>query len=195
MAKETKYSYYVENGTLEVTDRPRKFLEAFAAVLDHGNYSVALETYSRLSAKCARCVSSCQLYETTEDDQDIPCHRSELLMRVYRRYFTQAGMLKARLFGGFTLTDDYVDEMAETYYRCTACRRCKATCPIGIDHGLITHLARWLLAEVNVIPKALVVAVREQLEGVGNTSAITVPGLKDTCEFLEEELQDIYGMD
>ncbi|MHC4422130.1 MAG: hypothetical protein ACYS1E_16240, partial [Planctomycetota bacterium] len=85
MAKETKYSYYVENGTLEVTDRPRKFLEAFAAVLDHGNYSVALETYSRLSAKCARCVSSCQLYETTEDDQDIPCHRSELLMRVYRR--------------------------------------------------------------------------------------------------------------
>ncbi|MHC4965541.1 MAG: (Fe-S)-binding protein [Planctomycetota bacterium] len=179
MAKETKYSYYVENGTLEVTDRPRKFLEAFAAVLDHGNYSVALETYSRLSAKCARCVSSCQLYETTEDDQDIPCHRSELLMRVYRRYFTQAGMLKARLFGGFTLTDDYVDEMAETYYRCTACRRCKATCPIGIDHGLITHLARWLLAEVNVIPKALVVAVREQLEGVGNTSAITVPGLKD----------------
>ncbi|MHC4211457.1 MAG: 4Fe-4S dicluster domain-containing protein, partial [Planctomycetota bacterium] len=195
MAKETKYSYYVENGTLEVTDRPRKFLEAFAAVLDHGNYSVALETYSRLSAKCARCVSACQLYETTEDDQDIPCHRSELLMRVYRRYFTQAGMLKARLFGGFTLTDDYVDEMAETYYRCTACRRCKATCPIGIDHGLITHLARWLLAEVNVIPKALVVAVREQLEGVGNTSAITVPGLKDTCEFLEEELQDIYGMD
>jgi Fe-S oxidoreductase len=195
VAQASKYSYYVENGALEVRDRPRKFLEAFAAVLDHANYGVALETYARLSAKCARCTSSCQLYETTGEDRDIPCHRSELLLRVYRRYFTQAGLVKARLFGGFALTDEYLDEMAEAFYRCTACRRCKATCPIGIDHGLMTHLARWLLAEVELIPKALLVAVREQLEGVGNTSAITVPGLKDTCEFLEEELQEIYGID
>jgi Fe-S oxidoreductase len=190
-----RYSYYVEEKTLDVSDRPRKFLEAFAAVLEHSNYGIALETYTRLSAKCGRCAASCQLYETTQGEQDIPCNRSELLMRVYRRYFTQSGLFKARLFGGFRLTDEYIDEMAEGFYRCTACRRCKATCPLGIDHGLITHLGRWLLAEIDVIPKALVVSVREQLEGVGNTSAIPVPALKDTCEFLEEELQDIYGVD
>jgi Fe-S oxidoreductase len=190
-----KYSYYVEPKALEVTDRPRKFLEAFAAVLRHGNYNLALDTYARLSTKCGRCASSCQLYESTREDRDIPCHRSELLLRVYRRYFTQSGLVKARLFGGFLLTDEYLDEMAEAYYRCTACRRCKTTCPMGIDHGLITHLARWLLAEIDVIPKALLVSVREQLEGVGNTSAIPVPALKDTCEFLEEELQDIYHVD
>jgi Fe-S oxidoreductase len=192
--KET-YSYYVETATLQVTDRPRKFLEAFASVLKHGNYGAVLDTYSRVSAKCARCAASCQLYETTQDSRDIPCRRSQLLLRVYQRYFTHAGVAKARLFGGFTLSDEYLDEMAEEYYRCTACRRCKATCPVGIDHGLITHLARWLLAEIKVIPKALVVSVREQLEGVGNTSAIPVPALKDTCEFLEEELQDLYGVD
>ena len=195
VSEQRKYSYYVEPKALEVTDRPRKFLEAFAAVLKHGNYGVALETYTRLSAKCARCTSSCQLYETTLEDRDIPCKRSELLLRVYRRYFTQSGLLRARVFAGFTLTDAYLDKMAEEYYRCTACRRCKGSCPIGIDHGLVTHLARWLLAEIGVVPKALVVAVREQLEGVGNTSAITVPGLKDTCEFLEEELKDIYDVD
>jgi Fe-S oxidoreductase len=116
-------------------------------------------------------------------------------MRIYRRYFTPSGLFRSRLFGGFRLTDEYLDEMAESYYRCTACRRCKATCPIGIDHGLVTHLARWLLAEIDVIPKALVVATREQLEGVGNTSAIPVPALKDTCEFLEEEFEDEYGVD
>ena len=66
---------------------------------------------------------------------------------------------------------------------------------MGIDHGLITHLARWLLAEVGIVPKALVVATREQLEGVGNTSAIPVPALKDTCEFLEEELQENFDVD
>jgi Fe-S oxidoreductase len=154
-----------------------------------------LEVYTRLSTKCSRCAAACQLYNYTGEDRDIPCHRSELLFRIFRRYFTRSGITKARLFGGFTLTDDYLDEMAEDYYRCTACRRCKLTCPMGVDHGLVTHLSRWLLAEIDVIPKALLVAVREQLEGVGNTSAIPVPALKDTCEFLEEEFQDIYNVD
>jgi Fe-S oxidoreductase len=52
-----------------------------------------------------------------------------------------------------------------------------------------------LLAEVGVTPKALVVAVREQLEGVGNTSAIPAAAMKDTCEFLEEEFRDNFNVD
>ena len=193
--KKGKYSYFVEKKALETTERPRKFLEAFAAVLEHSNYGLPLEVYARISTKCSRCASACPLYEVTGEDRDIPCHRSELLLRVYRRYFTAAGILKARMFGGFTLTDEYLDRMAEEYYRCTACRRCKATCPMGVDHGLITHLSRWLLAEINVIPKALLVSVREQLEGVGNTSAIPVLALKDTCGFLEEEFRDNFNVD
>jgi Fe-S oxidoreductase len=192
MGKRGKYSFYVEERALQVNQRPRRFLEAFAAALKHSNYYLPLEVYSRLSTKCSRCGASCQLYQSTGEDQDIPCHRSELLLRIFRRYFTTSGVLKARLFGGFTLTDPYLDELAEAAYRCTACRRCKSTCPMGIDHGLITHLARWLLSEIDLIPKALLVATREQLEGVGNTSAIPVPALKDTCEFLEEEFEDIY---
>ena len=191
-----KYAYFIEQSALDMTDRPRKFLEAFAAVLAHGNYGLSLDTYSRLSAKCARCAAACQLYDNTREDRDIPCHRSELLLRVYRRYFTLAGTLQGRLFGGFTLTDDYLDRMAEDYYRCTACRRCKLTCPIGIDHGLITHLARWLLAEIRVIPKALLVSVREQLEGPSkNTSAIPVAALTDTCDFLQDEIKENYGIE
>jgi len=187
------YSYYVEDKALNVSQRPRKFLEAFAAVLNHSNYGLALDAYARLTAKCGRCAIDCQLYQITGADEDIPCHRSELLLQVYRRYFTQSGVWKARFIDNFTLTDEYIDRMAEAYYRCTACRRCKASCPWGIDHGLITHLARWLLAEVGIIPKALVVSVRHQLEGVGNTSAIPANALKDTCEFLEEDFGDIYG--
>jgi len=192
MSEQSKYSYYVEDASQIEESRPEKFLEAFATVLEHSNYALPLDVYSRLSTKCSRCAAACQLHQSTGEDRDIPCHRSELLLRIYRRYFTRAGMLSARLGRGFILTDDYLDEMAESFYRCTACRRCKSTCPMGIDHGLITHLSRWLLAEVHVIPKALLVAVREQLDGVGNTSAIPVPALKDTCEFLEEELEELY---
>ncbi len=192
MIKENRYSYYVEETALSANNRPRRFLEVFAAVLEHSNYALPLDVYSRLSTKCSRCAAACQLHQSTEEDRDIPCHRSDLLLRIYRRYFTRGGILQARLGRGFVLTEDYLDEMAESFYRCTACRRCKSTCPMGIDHGLITHLSRWLLAEINVIPKALLVAVREQLDGVGNTSAIPFPALRDTCEFLEEELEDIY---
>jgi Fe-S oxidoreductase len=196
VATAQKYSYNVEAKGLESADKPRRFLQALAAVLQHGNYAVAMETFARLSNKCGRCAADCQLYQATGAPEDIPCHRSELLLRVYRRYFTQTGLLRARLFGGFTLTDEYIDEMAEAYYRCTACRRCKTTCPVGIDHALVTHLARWALAEIDVIPRALLVSVREQLEGATkNTSAIPLPALKDTCEFLEEELQDIYNVE
>ena len=128
MAGKGKYSYYVEPKALQVSDRPRKFLEAFAAVLQHGNYGLALDTYARLSTKCSRCAAACQIYESSQQPGDIPCHRSELLLRIYRRYFTHSGLIAARLFGGFTLTDEHLDEMAEAYYRCTACRRCKAAC-------------------------------------------------------------------
>jgi Fe-S oxidoreductase len=192
MSSKSRYSYYVEDTALIANDRPKRFLEAFAAILEHSNYALPLEVYSRLSTKCSRCAAACQLYQSTGEDRDIPCHRSELLLRIYRRYFTRSGIFQARLGRGFVLTDDYLDEMAEAFYRCTACRRCKSSCPMGIDHALITHLSRWLLAEIDVIPKALLVAVREQLQGVGNTSAIPVPALRDTCEFLEEELEEIY---
>jgi len=189
-----KLPYYVEKQ--DPADRPRRFLEAFAAILEHSNYDAALDTFARITTKCSRCADLCPVYEISQEDRDLPCARSELLLRVSRRYFTRAGRLKARLFGGFELEDRHIDEMAENYYRCTACRRCKLECPMGIDHGLLTHLSRWVLAEIGIIPKALLVSVREQLEGeTKNTSAIPVPALKDNCEFLEEEFRDLYDAD
>jgi Fe-S oxidoreductase len=186
------YSYHVE--PFELKDRPGRFLEALAAILKHSNYGLVLDTYSRTGAKCARCSAACPIYLATHDVKNVPCWRSELVLRVYRRYFTIAGMLRARVINGFTLTDAYLDELAEELYHCTACRRCKFSCPMGIDHGMITHIGRWALAEIGIVPKALRVSVREQLEGkTHNTSGIPVPALLDTCQFLEEEIMEKYG--
>jgi Fe-S oxidoreductase len=192
MAAQTKpYTFYTES--FPTTERPRRFLEAFSAILKHSSYGPVLDYYVRVSTKCARCTASCPVHQASGECRDIPCHRTELLLKVYRRYFTLTGQLKARLHDYYTLTDQLIDEMAEDFWRCTACKRCKATCPMGIDHAMVTHLARWILAEIGVSPKALVVSVREQLEGkTHNTSAIPVVALKDTCEFLEEELQEIF---
>lgn len=193
-APNQQYTFFIEHPVRE--RRPQRFLEIFAAILKHGNYRFLLDIYSRMTAKCGRCAVMCPVYETTGASEDVPCYRSELLLRVYRRHFTLGGMLYGRIFGRGYLTDEEIDEMAEAFYRCTACRRCSLECPMGIDHGLITRLGRYILSEMGIAPKALVVATREQLEGeTRNTSAIPVPALVDSCEFLEGEIRDAKGVE
>ncbi len=189
IGEEHRYSFYVE--PFEARGRPRRFLEVMTAVLQHGTYGYWLDHYSRISAKCSRCADVCPVYDATGEITDIPCYRTELLLKVYRRYFTFAGMVRARLGSAWKLDDEHINAMAESIYHCTACRRCTSECPMGIDHALMTHLMRYILSEMGLVPKALVVAVREQLEGkTRNTSAIPVAAMTDTCEFLEEELRD-----
>lgn len=176
-------------------ERVHKFLEIFAAILKHTNYRAALDQYVKVSAKCGRCASKCHVYEATRDPKDIPCRRSELLLSVYRRYFSLEGSLYARWFGGFELTEDHIDEMVYSYWNCTACRKCVLECPSGIDHGMITHLARYILSEMNLAPRALVISTREQLEGeTRNTSAVPLIALQDSLEFLEEEIEEMHGV-
>lgn len=186
--------YHVED--FDVEDRPRRFLQALAAVLKHTNYRLALDHYIRVSAKCARCTAACQVYQATGNFQDVPCYRSELLLSVYRRHFTVSGVLRGRLLGDPGLSDEKIQEMADAFYNCTACRRCFFECPMGVDHALITHLARYVLCEIGIAPRALVVSTREQLMGkTGNTSAIPVPALLDSLSFLSESMQEELGVE
>ena len=160
-------------------DLPGRFLEAFAAILAHSNYAPVLDAACRVSTRCGRCaVDLPGLPGQRRRRGTSPAPRSELLLKVYRRYFTPGGALQARLGGRLRRsTRPTSTTMAEEFYRCTACRRCKLECPMGIDHGLITHLGRWILAEIGIVPKALLVATREQLEGkTRNTSAIPRAG-------------------
>jgi Fe-S oxidoreductase len=176
-------------------DRASRFLNAFAAILDHSNYRFVLDLYSQTSSKCGRCAITCQVYQATGDSRDIPCYRTNLLLDVYRRYFTPNGWFVGRLFNHDPLSENAIDEIAEVFYRCMACRRCTLDCPMGIDHALIAHLGRYTLSEAGIAPKALVVSVREQLEGkTANTSAIPLPALLDNLEFLQEELFDTKGI-
>ena len=187
-------SYYLER--LYPGDRVRRFLEIFAAVLQHTNYGQLLETYARVGARCGQCASACQIYLSTQAAEDIPCYRTNLLLECYRRHFTLRGTLQSKLTGSVYLTEERIRELAESVYHCTGCRRCTFQCPMGIDHGLITHLSRYILSEMDIVPKALVVATREQLEGkTGNTSKVPVPALLDNLEFLADEIKEEKGVE
>ncbi|MFH1687934.1 MAG: (Fe-S)-binding protein, partial [bacterium] len=77
----------------------------------------------------------------------------------------------------------------------TACRRCTMECPMGVDHGLLTRLGRYVLSLIGIVPKALQVSVREQLEGeTHNTSKVPKAALLDTLGFLSDEINDLLGI-
>lgn len=192
-APATNYPYFMENPVTE--NRVERFLEAFAAVLKYSDYKPLLDSYCTSSAKCNRCAVACPLFLVTGDERDIPCYRTNLLLETYRRYFTIGGWLKARFTGGFELTEEKLDDMLDGFYRCTACRRCTRECPMGVDHGLITHLGRYILSLIGIVPKALQVSVREQLEGeTHNTSKVPKAALLNTLEFLSEEMEESIGV-
>jgi len=190
-ATQQPYFYHIETSRLpEMNQRAEKFLAAFAEILRNSNYRFLIDLYAKISAKCGRCAVSCQVYQATNDSRDVPCYRTNLLLDVYKQYFSNNGLQRL----GNSLDSGKIDEMAELFYRCTACRRCTIDCPLGIDHGLIAHLGRYVLSEAGIVPKGLAVSVDEQLEGAtGNTSAIPLPALLDNIEFLQEELQDMTG--
>jgi len=186
-----RYSYHVETDS-ESDNRAAKFLAAFAAILRHSNYHFIIELFAKASSRCGRCAVTCQVYQASKDPRDIPCYRTNILLDVYRQYFTTSGQIHNRLMGQDSLNNEKIDEIAECFYRCMACRRCTLECPMGIDHGLMTHLGRYILSEAGIAPKGLVVSVREQLEGTtANTSAIPLPALLDNLEFLQDELRDM----
>jgi len=190
------YFYHIESDKIsELDGRAEKFLASFAAILNNSNYRFMIELYARTSTKCGLCATSCQVYQATNDIRDIPCYRSTLLLDVYKQFFSDSGRFFHRVTQRESLSNEKIDEMAELFYRCTACRRCTLDCPLGIDHGLLAHLGRYVLSEAGIAPKGLVVSVREQLDGVtANTSAIPLPALLDNIEFLQEEIEEMKGL-
>lgn len=187
------YPFHVDQPVPE--DRVDRFLRAFGAILQFSDYRALLDSYANSSTKCSRCVVTCPIYQVSQDPKDIPCHRSHYLIDIYKRYFTFGGWLSTRFGTGLVLTDEMVDEMAEIFWRCTACRRCTLECPLGIDHGLLARLGRYALSMAGIAPKALQVSVREQLEGeTHNTSKVPEPALEATFEFLAEEIEETLGI-
>jgi len=187
------YPYYVDNPVSG--DRVSKFLEAFAAILEYTDYRPLLDSYCTSSVKCNRCAVACPIYATTGDPRDIPCYRTNILFDIYKRYFTIGGWLSSRFSNGFQLTEDVIDDMLDVFYRCTACRRCTQECPMGVDHGLLTRLGRYILSLIGIVPKALQVSVREQLEGdTHNTSKVPKKAMLHTLNFLAEELEETIGV-
>ena len=146
--------------------------------------------------RCQTCSDACPIY-LSSGKQEVyrPTYRGEVLQRIINTYVRKGGKLSSRLRGQqIDLNWPVVARLAESSYRCTLCRRCAQWCPMGVDNGLISREIRKLFSqELGIAPQELhdsgtVLQLRK-----GSTTGMTPPALRDSIEFLEEDIEDTTG--
>lgn len=146
--------------------------------------------------QCNTCNESCPIYvESGYQDIYRPNFRSEVLRRIYRRYFTPAGKLLGKWAGAdLELNWRVVYRLAELAYRCSVCRRCAQTCPVGVDNGLITREIRKLFSqEMGIAPDAVHKSGSVNHLRTGSSTGMTTPAFLDSLEMVEDIIEEKIG--
>jgi Fe-S oxidoreductase len=147
--------------------------------------------------KCQTCNEACPIYEAS-GRQEIyrPTWRSEILRRLYHKYIKGDNGLISRLNGNdIDLNWNTIARLAESAYRCTLCRRCAQTCPLGIDNGLVSHELRKLFSqELGIAPKELHESGTIKQLKVGASTGISPKALMDILSFIEEDITERTGL-
>ena len=146
--------------------------------------------------RCQTCNDACPVYEASGYNELYrPTYRSEIFRRLINKY-ALGKSLRAKIKGeDIELNFTTLARLCELSYRCTLCRRCAQTCPIGVDNGLITHEIRKLFSqELGIAPKEIHTdGSMLQLE-VGSSTGMNALVVKDNIEFIDEDMEDLTGI-
>ncbi|MEW6400548.1 MAG: sulfate reduction electron transfer complex DsrMKJOP subunit DsrK [Chloroflexota bacterium] len=175
--------------TERVPDWQSRAVEKLGELLEKNQ---ALRVYMDSCVRCGACTDKCQFFLGTGDPQNFPVARAELMRRVYRRYFTPAGLFPD-LGEASDFDEDLLQKWYTYFYQCSECRRCSVFCPYGIDTAEITIAAREIMASIGVSTK-YVTEVVAKVYSTGNNLGIPAPAWKDNCEFLEDEMKEETGL-
>ncbi|SHI65383.1 (Fe-S)-binding protein [Desulfofundulus thermosubterraneus] len=177
--------------------RVEKFLRAMRKSLQQKEnwtfwlpYTLSLDT----CMKCGTCAEVCPVYQATGRKEIYhPVYRTDMLRKIYKRYFTLPGKLFPWLVGAEDLTEEKLNALAENVYRCTICRRCSYVCPVAIDNGVIVREARKIFDAIGIAPDELKKkGTRLQLQA-GNATGMPAVAFLDMVEFLEDEIEETRG--
>ena len=148
-------------------------------------------------ARCQTCIDDCPIYEASgRNDVYRPTYRSEILRRLYYKY-VKGGNSWWKKFnnGDIELNWTLISRLIELSYRCTLCRRCAQSCPIGVDNGQITHDLRKLFSsEMGIAPKDLHEKGTVQQLEVGSSTGMNSLVVKDNVEFINEGMEENTGI-
>ena len=146
--------------------------------------------------QCNTCNEACPVYpESGYQDIYRPNYRAELLRRIYRRYFTTAGKLLGKWAGAdLELNWRVVYRLAELVYRCSLCRRCAQTCPVGVDNALIAREVRKLFSqEMGIAPEGVHKSGTVNHLKSGSSTGMGSAAFLDTLEMVEDIIEEKIG--
>lgn len=147
--------------------------------------------------KCNTCAEACPIFqESGKVAAYRPLFRSEVLRRIVKKHLTPGGKLAAKFTGNdIDVNWETVSRLAQLSYRCTLCRRCAQTCPMGVDNGLLSREIRKLFSqELGLSPAELHGdGTIKQLE-TGSSTGLSPVALMDLIEFAEEDITDRTGL-
>ena len=172
-----------ENWRTIVLDGLRERLEKFRS----------LKLFMDICVRCGACADKCHFFIGSGDPKNMPVLRAELLRSVYRREYTLAGKIMAKIAGARELTVDVLKEWFLYFYQCTECRRCSVFCPYGIDTAEITMIGRELL---NLLGLGIdwITTPAANCFRTGNHLGVQPHGFKDSVDFAIDDLEDITGV-
>ncbi len=142
---------------------------------------------------CGQCSETCHYFLSTDDPTMTPVYKMDKVRKVYKRTVDWLGRIAPGWVGAKDLDEELLVEWVDVAYgSCTLCRRCMINCPMGVDPVQVLGLARGVLTELEMTPEGLAATVNVHLES-GNNMGISEEDIRDTFEWMEEELQDEVG--
>jgi Fe-S oxidoreductase len=153
----------------------------------------SFKLFMDICVRCGACADKCHFFIGSGDPRNMPVLRAELLRSIYRKDFTALGKVLGKLAGGRELTVDVIKEWFYYFFQCTECRRCSVFCPYGIDTAEITMIARELLGLLGIYVNWVIEPVANCFR-YGNHLGIQPHGLKDTLDFMVDDIEEATGV-
>jgi len=147
----------------------------------------AMRLYLETCTRCGVCTEACHVYASTGQVKHIAAYRSEIVRRLYKKYFKARGKIWPSVGEAKELTDLALEELFEAAYSCTGCRRCMVYCPFGIDTQMLMSIAKLLLIGAEAEPEILTMLADTSVEK-GKSLAFFKEGFLTGVKNLEAEV-------
>ncbi len=183
----------------EEAELVNKFLEGLHKLFtkeDNWTFLQPLMLSMEHCARCQTCVENCPVYEASGFNELYrPTYRAEILRRLYHQHVKPGNKwFKTFQNNGIELNYTLISRLYELSYRCTLCRRCAQSCPVGVDNGLITREIRKLFSQqLGWAPKELHEKGTVQQLKVGSSTGMNSVVVKDNIEFIDEDISERLG--